>query len=319
MVVILKKRYLFLVAIVFSSLLVLPSNAQTVTKNLTLQNFDVTLTFPITANPGDSIVVSVNAVARNYVTIKDLSVQVLAYMESGDLQSIASASLASDKSVNKGGAFNKDVSATVPTTILRGELVAVVSETVSSTNYNTYSQYYNYGYYPYYYGYSYPYYTDDSTYTYYWYYPYYYTYYYPSYNKQYVESKVLPCTYILATTPEYVKLKSDYDDLSTKYSQATDQNKQLADELNATIQEANNSKMLSYVFIAATVVLAVLAIAFMLLYTGQKKVERTTSLSSPTAQSGVTNTRQKRARKTAPVSSSTPQSEVTNTTTTTKE
>jgi hypothetical protein len=311
--VILKKRYLFLVAIVFSSLLVLPSNAQTVTKNLTLQNFDVTLTFPMTANPGDSILVSVNAVARSYVTIKDLSVQVLAYVESGDLQSIASASLASDKSVNKGGAFNKDVSATVPTTILRGELVAVVSETVSSTNY------YNYGYYPYYYGYSYPYYTDPSTYTYYWYYPYYYTYYYPSYNQQYVESKVLPCTYILATTPEYVKLKSDYDNLSTKYSQATDQNKQLTDQLNATIQEANNSKMLSYAFIAATVVLAVLAVAFMLLYTAQKKVERTTYVSSPTSQSEVTDTRQKRARKTAPASSSTPQSEVTNTTTTTKE
>jgi len=274
-----KRHYLafsVVLLVVFSFVIVVPGNAQSVTKNFTLKNFNLTLTFPKTANPGDSITVSVSAAATSTVRVKDLSIQILAYVENGDLQPIGSTSLASDRSVYKGDTLSKDVSLTVPTNILRGELVAVVSETISSTSYYTYSPYYyyyyNYNYYPYYYGY-YPNYTS-----YYWYYPYYYTYYYPeTYSQNYVESKVLPCTYILATTPEYVKLKSDYDqlssqynDISARYQQATEQNNELAAKLDAANQDANNSRILAYAFIAATVVLALLAASFIFMYQRQK-------------------------------------------------
>lgn len=279
---------LAIVLIVFSSVVVVPGNAETVTKNFTLKDFDMTVAFPKTANPGDSVLVSVNAVAKSSVRVVDLSIQVLAYMEGGDLQSIGSASLATSQQyqsqyqyqyqyssqyqyVSKGNTLHKEFSVTVPTSILRGELVAVVSETTRSTSYSYYySPYYYsyYGYYPYYSGYS-----PDST-SYYWYYPYYYTYYYPeTYYQEYVESKTLPCTYILATTPEYVKLKSDYDklstdygtlssqynDLSVKYQQAMDQNKELSDKLSTTTQNMNYATILAIVFLIATIILAVFA------------------------------------------------------------
>jgi hypothetical protein len=309
-----KKYYILSLAFFLSLSLLVPSNAQSVSKNLTLRNFDMTLTFPTTANPGDSIVVSVNAVARSSATVIDLSIQVMAYTtEGGDLQSVGSASLISSQTgtqygyqggryVSSGNTFHQDVSITVPTNILRGELVAVVTETVGSTSYYySYSPYYYY-YYPYSYNYPYSYSYPNYTY-YYWYYPYYYTYYYPSQGtQQYVESKVLPCTYILATTPEYVTLKSQYDqlssqynDLSTKYQQATQQNQDLTNKLNAATQEANNLKMLGYGFIGATAILAVVAVAFIALYARQKRIGKTTPTTPPasTPQSGTAATDKK--------------------------
>jgi hypothetical protein len=277
----LKKRYLVFLAlmlIIFWSVAVVPGNAETVTKSFTLHDFDMTLAFPKTANPGDSVLVSVNAVAKSSVNVIDLSVQVLAYVEGGDLQSIGSASLATSQYqyVYKGNTLHKEFSVTIPTGILRGALVAVVSETTRSTGYSYYSYpyYYSYyGYYPYYYG-SYNGYSSDHMY-YYWYYPYYYTYYYPeTYYNQYVESKTLPSTYVLATTPEYVQLKSDYDslsadyqklssqynDLSAKYQQAMDQNKDLSDRLSAATQNMNIATVLAIVFLVTTIILAVYAV-----------------------------------------------------------
>ena len=261
----LKKCYVIFIAVllaVLSSSVVVPSHAETVTKNFTLKDFDVTLTFPKTANPSDSVPVSVNAVAKSSINVVDLSIQVLAYVEGGDLQSIGSASLVTGQSqyqyqyVYKGNTLHKELSVTVPSNILRGALVAVISETTRSTGYAYYS------YYPYYY----QYYYDGNTqnYQYYWYYPYYYTYYYPeTYYNEYVESKTLPCTYILATTPEYVKLKSDYDKLSSdydklssQYQQATEQNKDLNDRLSMTTQELNTATILAVIFVATTVILA---------------------------------------------------------------
>jgi len=98
-----RKHSLFLLVFVLFLSLLVPSNAQNVTKNFTLRNFDVTLAFPNTAGPGDSIVVSVNAVARSSVTVRDLSIQIMAYTEGGDLQSIGSASLVSGQSGYQGG------------------------------------------------------------------------------------------------------------------------------------------------------------------------------------------------------------------------
>jgi hypothetical protein len=261
----LKKHYAILIAVVLvvlSSSLSVPTQAETITKNFTLKHFDVTLAFPKTANPGDSILISITAEARSSIRVRDLSIQILAYIEGGDLQSIGSASLASDQYVSKGNKLHKELSVTVSSNIPRGALVTVVSETVRSTTYTYYSYY---PYYYYYYYYYYPNYTGP-----YWYYPYYYGYYYPeSYSQEYVESKALPGTYILTPTPEYVQLKSDYDklssdyeklssqygELSAKYQEATEQNRLLSDQLSARTYELNNTRILAIIFIIATVIL----------------------------------------------------------------
>ncbi len=264
------------------SAMVVSADTQSVTKNFTLTNFDVTFTFPKNGNPGDSIVVSATAVAKSYVRIADLSIQVLAYTESGDLQSIGSASLATNQYVSNGDKFSKDLSVTIPTNTPRGELTAVFSQATSLMNYGYpyYSSYYYYRGYP----------------TYYWYYPYYYSYYSDTSYQNYIESKMLPCSYVLATTPEYVKLKSDYDslssqynDISTRYQQAMQQNKDLTDKLSQTTQDANNSKILAYSFIASTLVLAALTASLLLGHLHRRTVvqpsESSTSSTSRTTKS----------------------------------
>jgi len=286
----LNKHYLIFLALalVVSISFAVPIEAQSVSKTSTLTHFDVTLTFPENTKPGDSILVSVSATARSSVRVRDLSVQVLAYVEGGDLQSVGSASLATDKSVSKGNTLQKEFSLTVPTNILRGALVAVVSETTGSTGYAYYS-YPGYSY-PgyYYYGYNYGYNHDDyDDYTGpYWYYPYYYYYYYPqSYSKEYVESKALPGPYVLADTPEYISLKSDYDklssdyqqlssehdELSVKYQAATDRNNELDNKLSVANQDLNTTRILALVFVAATIILAIF-VAY-LLYGRRRTVE----------------------------------------------
>jgi len=285
----LNKHYLMFVALVLAASLsfAVPIEAQSVSKTSTLAHFDVTVTFPETTKPGDSILISVSATARSSVRVRDLSVQVLAYMEGGDLQSVGSASLATDKSVSKGNTLQKEFSLTVPTNTLRGALVAVVSETTGSTGYSYYS--YPGYYYPGYYGYNYGYYPYYDYYNYtgpYWYYPHYYYYYYPeAYSKEYVESKALPGPYVLADTPEYISLKSDYDklssdyqqlssehdELSVKYQAATDRNNELDNKLSVANQDLNTTRILAFVFVAATIILAIF-VAY-LLYGRRRTVE----------------------------------------------
>jgi len=280
----LKKRYVILASllVILFCTMGVSGQAESVTKNFTLTHFDVTFTFPKNVKPGDSLVVSVGAVAKSYIRVRDLSIQVLAYMEGGDLQAIGTASLMTDQYISTRDKFSKDLSVTVPTNTPRGELTAVFSETISLSSYSYYyypSYYYYYGHY-------------GSPAYYYWYYPYYYSYYYPdTSSQQYVESKVLPCSYVLATTPEYVKLKSDYDtltsqynDISTKYQQAMQQNKDLADKLNQATQDANNTRMLAYSFMAATVVLAVLAVILALYRRHRTPGQPTSSSDSGTSQ-----------------------------------
>jgi len=258
--------FIAVVMIVLFSTIVVPTRAETITKNFTLKHFDVTLTFPKTANSGDSILISITAEARSSIRVRDLSIQILAYMEGGDLQSIGSTSLATDQYVYKANKLHKEFSITISTNIPRGALVSVVSETTRSTTYTYYSYYpYYYGYYPYYYG-------SDSTP--YWYYPYYYGYYYPeTYSQEYIESKALPGTYVMAPTPEYVQLKSEYDKLSSdyqqlssqynevqvKYQQATEQNRELSNQLSSANQNLNYATILAIVFLATTIIMAVFA------------------------------------------------------------
>ncbi|MFH0848981.1 MAG: hypothetical protein V1857_05720 [archaeon] len=280
-----KKRYVVLasmIVILFSTLSV-SGDVESVTKSFTLRNFDVTFTFPKTVKPGDPATVSVSAVAKSSVRLVDVSIQVLAFTEGGDLQSIGSASLASNQYVSSGERLTKDLMVTVPANVPRSELTAVFSQTTASS-YSYYSYYYpSYYYYGYYS-------------SYYWYYPNYYSYYYPQTpSEQYVESKVLPCSYVLATTPEEAKLRSDYDtlntqynDLSTRYQQATEQNRQLSDKYSQATQDANNSKIMSYTLLGATVILAVLA-AFLALHRHQKPAAQTSGSSgSPASQSSET-------------------------------
>jgi hypothetical protein len=260
-----------MIVILFSTLSV-SGDVESVTKSFTLRSFDVTFTFPKTVKPGDPVTVSVNAVAKSSVRLVDVSIQVLAFTEGGDLQSIGSASLVSNQYVSSGERLTKDLTVTVPANAPRSELTAVFSQTTASS----------YSYYSYYY----PSYYYYGHYSYYWYYPYYYSYYYPQTpSEQYVESKVLPCSYVLATTPEEAKLKADYDslntqynDLSARYQQATEQNRQLSEKYAQATQDASNSKIMAYTFLGATVILAVLA-AFLALHRHQKPAAQTGSSS----------------------------------------
>lgn len=265
-VISLKKCHVALAAVIVMLLssTIASGDTESISKNLTLKHFDIAYTFPKTTRPGDSIMISASAVAKSQIRIVDLSVQVLVYMESGDLQSIGSTSLAKDQYVSTGERFSKDLMVTIPANTPRSELATIFSET-TSPSYSYYSYYYPSYYY--YYGHAY------------WYYPYYYSYYYPqTASEPYVESKVLPCSYVLAATPEYIALKTDYDklfnqyndisakynDISLKYQQATGQNRQLTEQLGLALQDANNTRMLVYLFAATTVTLALFS-GFLLL------------------------------------------------------
>jgi hypothetical protein len=279
-----KKGYVALAAVIviLLSSTIASGDPESISKSLTLKHFDVAYTFPKTARPGDSIAISASATAKSSIRVVDLSIQVLVYVESGDLQSIGSASLAKDQYVSTGDRFSKDLLVTIPANAPRGELAAIFSET-TSPSYSYYSYYYPS--YHYYYGYAY------------WYYPYYYTYYYPQTTAEpYVESKVLPCSYVLATTPEYVALKSDYDKLSSqytdisakyseisaKYQQATDQNRQLTEQLSLATQDLNNTRMLVYFLAITTGVLAIIS-AVVLLRRHHGGAPQSTSTSAPSA------------------------------------
>ena len=200
-----------------------------------LRNFDVQVSYPLQADPGKSVVISVRATAKTTVYVIDLRIQVMYYSTGGSLIPMISDSLASNVRVNQGNLVQRDLTITIPTDLPRGELVGFVSERV---RYTTYSYSYYYGYPYYYYNYSY--------YYYYYGYPYYYYPYYSTSGSSYesTDAGILPLTYVLSPTPEYVALKSQYDDLNSRYNALSTQFEQLKSEQQLTLDQLNQMTQL---------------------------------------------------------------------------
>lgn len=226
-----------------------PAQAQPtqVTNNINLTYLNVQLTFPSQINPGQTLTVNVQATAKNVFNLQSLTLQVY-YGDGTSLHSVTTATLASKMNMNNGDKINKDVQVTVPVDVPRTSLIALVSESVSTS----YSNYYSY--YPYY-DYYYPNYTCSdyyscyySSYPYYsYYYPYYYS--YPSYSTSYspsTDSGLGPLSYVNATTPEYISLQSQYQSLQQQLNQAQSQNQQLQQNLqNAQNQASQKDAQIS--------------------------------------------------------------------------
>jgi hypothetical protein len=228
-----------------------------VTNNISLTHLNVQLTYPSEINPGQAFTVNVQADAKNTFTLQSLTLQIY-YGDGTKLQSITTATVASNMNMNNGNKINKDIQATVPAEALRTSLIAYVSESVKTAS-TAYSSNYYYSYYPYdYYN---PNYTNscyDYYSCYYSSYPYYSSYYYPyysypSYSTYYTsstDSGLGSLSYINATTPEYISLQSQYQALQQQLSQSQSQNQQLQQNLqnaqnqvsqkDATISDLNN-------------------------------------------------------------------------------
>ena len=209
--------------------LVLADSTQ-VSNTVSLSYLNVKLTYPSEVLPGQSIIVNIQATARDSFRLQSLTVQVY-FADGSSLRQLTSATVAKDLYMSRGDQINKDIQATVPPDAIRTSLVALVSE-MTRVAYYDYSYYYSY--YPYYYYYP----------SYYGNYSYYYAY-YPSYSYSSVtDDGIAPLSYIMATTPEYVSLQAEYQMLQLKLDQSQAKNQQLQQTLNAkqaTIDQLNSS------------------------------------------------------------------------------
>ena len=211
---------LILIAVFAASLFVNPSayaQSTQVTNNVTLEHLNVQLTYPSEVLPGQSITINLQAKAKDSFRLTSLVIQVY-LANSSSLRQLTSTTVAQDLSMSSGAQISKDIQVPVPLDAPRTSLIAVVSESVRMTYY----------YYSYWYPYWYPY--DNYS------WPYFYA--YPSYYYRTVaDDAIAPFTYVKATTPEYVVLQSQYEQLQQSLNQAQAQNQQLQQDL----QNAKNT------------------------------------------------------------------------------
>jgi hypothetical protein len=196
-----------------------PAYAQSssVSYSMALEHLNVQLTYPSQVLPGQSVTVNLQAKAKDSFRLNSLTLQIY-LANSSSLRQLTSTTVAQDQSMSSGGQINKDVQITVPLDAPRTSLVAVVSESVRMTYY----------YYSYWAPYWYPY--DNYSWPYFWAYP---SYYYSTIT----DNAIAPLTYIQATTPEYVTLQSQYQQLQQILNQTQAQNTKLQQDL----QNAQNT------------------------------------------------------------------------------
>jgi hypothetical protein len=253
--------------------------SQTAT-TISTDHFTVQLTFPESADPGDTITVSATTTAKSSGEVDNLSIEVFAYVNR-QLVKATSATILTNRQVHSGNTWQNTLTVTIPPNADRSVMVGIITEASEDTS----SYYGSYGYLPYY-----PYYYPS--------YPYNFTMYYvyePSYvTVEKSSQQTLPLTYVLATTPEYEQLlaqhtalRQEYDSLLAKhnelsskyealrsdYDQLTSKYNQLGSEYKATGLELSNFKIYTYVLIAIVIGLAA-AIAF-LAFGRRQAIERT--------------------------------------------
>jgi hypothetical protein len=242
-------------------------------------HFAVQLTFPESADPGNTITISTTTTAKSSGQVDNLSIEVLTYVNR-QLAKATSATVLTNRQVHSGDTWQTTLTVTISPNADRSVMVGIVTETWEEM-----SSYYNsYGYLPYY-----PYYNPS--------YPYNSTVYYvyePSYvTTQESSQQTLPLTYVLATTPEYEQLSaqykallqeydsllakhnelsSQYEALRSDYDQLTSKYNQLGSEYKETSLELSNFKIYTYVLIVIVIGLAA-AILF-LVFERRQTVER---------------------------------------------
>jgi len=229
-------------------------------RRFSLAYFDVDVTHPDNAKPGETITISISATAKKDCEIQDLSVEFFVYSVSGEPRSIGSTSIVRQVSVASGNFFQKSAAYAIPTDAPRSFLMAVASETVRTYSYSySYSYYYSY---PYWWGY-------NATRYWWWWYPSYYS--WRTYT-DIVDKETGPLTYVLATTPEYTQIKADYDKLTsdynklssdystlnTRYTRLNEEHQRLIAENENLTQALALTRVAAYCLVVALVVFAVL-------------------------------------------------------------
>jgi peptidoglycan hydrolase CwlO-like protein len=221
----------FLVLVLGLTVLVVARAQATQTSyTLNLNHFTVQLTYPSQVNPGDSVTVNTQAIAKDTVSTASLTTEIF-YADRNNLRQLTSATVISNGAVNAGTSLSKQITFIVPQDAPRTSLTALVTETVQ----RTYASYYYYSDYGNNSG-SYCYYPDYYYYCIYGYYPYGYgSYIYPSYSyTTATDSGVVPLSYIKAQTPEYTALQSQYQGVEQQLSQTQAQNRQLQQQLQSS-------------------------------------------------------------------------------------
>ncbi len=248
------------------------------TSVVSTEHMTVQFTFPESADPGETVTISVSTTARSSGKAISFSIEVFSYVDR-QLVKTTSEKVVKDKKVRSGDTWQTSLAVVVPTNAQRAAMIGTVTEVWEETT-SYYSPYYlpRYYYWPYY-----PYYPPYP-------YNYNYTVYYYVYEPSYVvtqksSQQTLPLTYVLATTPEYEELvkkheqlrqkydelvakhnelSSKYDSLRADYDQTVSKYKQLQSDYNSTTLELGNYRLITYVLmiVAAALGFALIFVLF---------------------------------------------------------
>lgn len=258
----------------------------TATKTVVLPSFNVDLNFPSEGYPGEAITVSLTARAKENVRLGELTIHVYAYTGAGEQRIILVDAIAKDTRVRSGDVLYKSYNIVLPADVPRSPLMATILERARTykTVYSSYAVWWP----PPWWNYSWPWWP-------YWVVPYSY-----SYTSEQTTFTSIPLTYIKAETPEYTRLKSEYDSLAESYSTlqsenenlkgeyerlrseydelknahqaAVSENNLLKAELESTRGELSDTRNLMYIFALTTVVFAATTLLFAVLAPKPAKV-----------------------------------------------
>jgi len=239
-------------------------------------HFQVDLTYPNATKPGESVSISMKATAKGTAQIKELTFNLDAYTLDGNLLRISELTLVKKKLVRSEDSWSQTFNVTVPSDTPRSTLIGSFSEVWDEPVYYVIVVYND---------------TAPVVIDWWWYWdhePYYwwsrkgvwpYGYYY-DFKTLSTLSEPIALSYVLATTPEYVKLKSEEEALATKYSDLESMYNGLASKYNslsseynstsrdlnelkaiheATVLELTATRNYMYIFAASTLALAALA------------------------------------------------------------
>jgi len=219
-----------------------------VTNNVSLRFLDVQLTYPSQALPGQSVTVNVQAKAKSGFQLSNLLLQVyVADPNSINMRELSSVTVAQGLEMSTGGQINKVIQVPVPADVPRTSLIARVSENVTLTVFIVYIN------------------SNPAL--------------QPApYNTATGDDAITPLTYIAATTPEYVTLQSQYQQVQQGLTQSLAQIVKLQQTVaqeNATIYQLNeqlsfaNRRVQTYQGLALG--LSILTVAFFALYIRQRR------------------------------------------------
>jgi len=245
-------------------------------------HFEIDLTYPNATKPGDTISILLKAKAKGTTQIKELTFNLDAYTLDGGLLRISELTIVKKKLVRSGDSWSQTFNVTVPSDTPRSTLIGSFTEVWDEPIYYVVVVYND---------------TAPVSIDWWWYLdhePYYwwgrkgvwpYGYYYDVKTFS-TSSNPVALSYVLATTPEYVKLKSEeealaakYSDLESMYNGLASKYNSLSSEYNSTNSELNQLKATHeatvlelaatrnymYVFAASTLALAALTIFLIVL------------------------------------------------------